>query len=201
MIRIVVADDELLIRDAMEQLLNLAANMEVVAVASTGADALAQIERHGPDIALVDLQLPDITGIEVARRARNIVPDCKIAIFTSHGRPGYVNEALEAGVQGFVPKTITGPEFFRCIEAIIDGKTYFDERLMATALAHGRSPLSERESQILRLAADGAPIEDIAAQVNLSVGTVRNYISSALAKLNTTNRHQATQIARSKGWI
>jgi two-component system response regulator DesR len=200
-IRLVLADDEALIRDAVAALLGLEADLEVVAVAGTGPEAIAAVERHLPDAAVLDLQMPGADGIEVAEAVARCAPGCGVVIVTSHGRPGYLKKALAAGVRGFLPKAAPAAVLAAAVRQVAAGGRYVDPELAADAISAGDSPLTPRESDVLELAADGAPVEEIAQRAALAPGTVRNYLSSAVAKLGVTNRHEAVRVARSKGWV
>ena len=210
-IRIVIADDETLIREALEAILSLQADIDVVAVAASGTEAIVQIERHRPDVAVLDLLMPGADGIEVAaaisassrssHSSQRTLQETKCLILTSHARPGYLKRALAAGVRGFVPKTTPAARLTEIIRRLHAGQRYVDPELSAEAIAAGDSPLTPREADVLELAADGAPVEEIARRAALSPGTVRNYLSAAALKLSAPNRHAAAEIARSKGWI
>ncbi len=200
-IRVLLAEDETLIRDAVATLLGLEDDLEVVAVAGSGDEALAAAIKHSPDIALLDLQMPGLDGIEVAERLATELPSCGCLIVTSHGRPGYLRRALEAGVRGFLPKTSSAAVLAGAVRTVHGGGRYVDPELAADTIAAGASPLTPRESDVLELAADGAPVEEIAARAHLSPGTVRNYLSAAVAKLAVTNRHEAVRVARERGWL
>ncbi|ANC32438.1 response regulator transcription factor [Isoptericola dokdonensis] len=201
MIRIVLADDETLIRDAVARLLDLEDDLEVVAVAGSGPEALAAIRRERPDVAVLDLQMPGADGIEVAEALLAEQPACGIVIVTGHGRPGHLKKALGSGVRGFLPKSVPATVLADTIRQVAAGGRYVDQELAAEAIAAGDSPLTAREADVLELAADGAPVEEIAARAALAPGTVRNYLSSAVAKLGVTNRHEAVRLARAKGWV
>ncbi|WP_047871232.1 response regulator transcription factor [Nocardiopsis sp. RV163] len=201
MTRILVADDEHLIRDAIAGLLDLEEDFEVVAQAASGDEALAMALKLRPDVALLDLQLPGPDGIEIARRLAAELPGCRCVIVTSHGRPGYLKSALAAGVNGFLPKTVSSRTFAEVVRKVAAGGRYVDPELAAEAISAGDSPLSPREADVLALARDGAPVEEIARRVSLSRGTVRNYLAAAAAKLDAANRHEAAHIAAEHGWI
>ena len=201
MIRILVADDEHLIRDAIAGLLDLEDDFEVVGRAGAGAEALAVAARLRPDVALLDLQMPEPDGIEVARRLGTELPDCRCIIVTSHGRPGYLKTALAAGARGFLPKTVSARTLAHVVRTVAEGGRYVDPELAAGAISAGDSPLTPREADVLGLARDGAPVEEIALRVSLSRGTVRNYLAAAIAKLGAANRHEAARIAADQGWI
>ncbi|WP_045739601.1 response regulator transcription factor [Actinoplanes rectilineatus] len=201
MIRILVADDEHLIRDAIAGLLELEADFTVVGRAATGDEASTLAARVRPDVALLDLQLPGPTGIEVARSLVTSLPECRSIIVTSHGRPGYLKSALAAGARGFLPKTVPAQTLVTVIRDVHAGGRYVDPVLAAEAISAGDSPLTPREADILALARDGAPVEEIARRVVLSRGTVRNHLASAISKLHAANRHEAAHIAAGHGWI
>ncbi|PFG44502.1 LuxR family two component transcriptional regulator [Isoptericola jiangsuensis] len=201
MIRIVLADDETLIRDAVARLLDLEDDLEVVAVAGTGPEAVAVVQRERPDVAVLDLQMPGADGIEVAEAVLAGQPGCGVVIVTGHGRPGHLKKALGAGVRGFLPKSVPATVLADTVRQVAAGGRYVDPELAADAIAAGDSPLTAREADVLELAADGAPVEEIAARAALAPGTVRNYLSSAVAKLGVANRHEAVRIARAQGWV
>ncbi|NEK87721.1 response regulator transcription factor [Blastococcus saxobsidens] len=201
MIRILLADDENLIRSALAALLALEDDLEVVAEAASAAEALALARAHAPDVAVLDLQLPDRDGISLAAELAAVVPGCGLVIVTGHGRPGHLKRALEAGVRGFLPKTVNSGVLTAVVRTVHGGGRYVDPELAAEAISAGDSPLTPREADILELAAGGAPVEEIAARAHLSPGTVRNHLSAAAAKLGAHNRHAAVTEARRHGWI
>jgi two-component system response regulator DesR len=200
-IRLLLADDEKLIRTALAALLGLEDDLEVVAEAGTGAEAVAMARRHRPDVALLDLQMPAPDGIAVAEALHRDLPGCASVILTSHGRPGHLKRSLAAGVRGFLPKTASAAVLADAVRAVHAGGRYLDPELAAEAISAGDSPLTARETDVLELAADGVPVEQIARRAALSPGTVRNYLSSAATKLGAANRHEAVALARSHGWI
>lgn len=201
MIRVLLADDENLIRSALAALLGLEDDLEVVAEAASAAEALAMARAHTPDVAVLDLQLPDRDGISLAAELAAVVPGCSSVIVTGHGRPGHLKRALEAGVRGFLPKTVNATVLSAVVRTVHQGGRYVDPELAAEAISAGDSPLTPREADILELAAGGAPVEEIAARAHLSPGTVRNHLSAAAAKLHAANRHAAVAEARRHGWI
>ncbi|MBA8796210.1 two-component system response regulator DesR [Friedmanniella endophytica] len=201
MIRVLVADDETLIRDAFVTLLGLEDGLEVVAQAASGPEAVAAARHQRPDVALLDLQMPGLDGIAVAERLAAEVPECRCLIVTSHGRPGYLKTALAAGVRGFLPKTASSAQLAEAISVVAGGGRFVDPQLAAEAIGAGDSPLSPREADVLALAAEGSPVEEIADRASLSAGTVRNYLSAAVTKLGVANRHEAARLARDRGWI
>ncbi|MEU1804377.1 response regulator transcription factor [Streptomyces sp. NPDC019937] len=200
-IRVLLADDEHLIRGALAALLSLEDDLLVVAEAASGPEALAMARAHRPDVAVLDLQMPVTDGVGVAAALRSELPDCRTMIVTSHGKPGHLKRALEAGARGFVPKTASARQLAEIIRSVHGGSRYVDPDLAADAISAGDSPLTARETELLDLAADGASIAEIARRAALSPGTVRNYLSAAAAKLHAENRHTAVRRARERGWL
>ncbi|QLH27125.1 response regulator transcription factor [Streptomyces sp. Rer75] len=196
-----LADDEHLIRGALAALLSLEDDLLVVAEAASGPEALAMARAHRPDVAVLDLQMPGTDGVGVAAALRSELPDCRTMIVTSHGKPGHLKRALEAGARGFVPKTASAQQLAEIIRAVHGGSRYVDPDLAADAISAGDSPLTARETELLDLAADGASVAEIARRAALSPGTVRNYLSAAAAKLHAENRHAAVRRARERGWL
>lgn len=173
----------------------------MVAEAASGPEALAMARAHEPDVAVLDLQMPGADGVRVATSLRGELPACRVLIVTSHGRPGHLKRALAAGVRGFVPKTVSAQRLAEIIRTVHGGNRYVDPELAADAISSGDSPLTAREAEVLELAADGAPVAEIAERAALSQGTVRNYLSSAVSKLGVENRHSAVRLARERGWV
>jgi two-component system response regulator DesR len=222
-VRLLLADDEHLIRGALAALLALEDDLLLVAEAATGPEALAMARAHEPDVAVLDLQMPGADGVSVATSLRAELPACRVLIVTSHGRPGHLKRALEAGVRGFVPKTVSAQRLAEIIRTVHAGNRYVDPELAADAISAGASPLTAREAEVLELAADaisagdspltareaevlelaadGAPVAEIADRAALTQGTVRNYLSSAVSKLGAENRHTAVRLARERGWV
>jgi two-component system, NarL family, response regulator DesR len=200
-IRVLLADDENLIRVALAQMLDLEEDLQVVAQAATGAEAVAVAAQVRPDVAVLDLQMPGRDGIAVAQELATTVPGCHCVIVTSHGRPGHLKRALASGVRGFLPKTTSAATLAEVVRLVHAGGRHVDPELAAEAIGAGDTPLTPREADVLELAADGSPVEEIARRASLSTGTVRNYLSSAVTKLGATNRHEACATARRMGWI
>jgi two-component system response regulator DesR len=182
MIRVLLADDENLIRTALAALLALEEDLQVLAQAASGAEALAMARAHHPDVAVLNLQMPDRGGISVAAEMGTTSPDRAVVIVTGHGRAGHLKQALTAGVRGFLPKTVNAGVLTEVVRTVHRGGRYVDPQLAAEAISAGDSPLTPREADVLELGAGGAPVEEIAARAHLSPGTVRNYLSSAAAK-------------------
>ncbi|MFE9363852.1 response regulator [Streptomyces sp. NPDC006978] len=200
-VRVLLADDEHLIRGALAALLALEDDIVLVAEAATGPEALAMALAHRPDVAVLDLEMPGADGVKVATSLRTALPGCRTMIVTSHGRPGNLKRALEAGVRAFVPKTVSARRLAEIIRTVHAGNRYVDPELAADAISAGDSPLTAREAEVLELAADGAPVAEVAERASLSQGTVRNYLSAAVSKLGVENRHAAVRLARRRGWV
>ncbi|WP_433431221.1 response regulator transcription factor [Nonomuraea sp. CA-141351] len=196
--RVLLADDEHLIRGAIAALLDLEEGIEVVAQVGRGDEVVAAVAEHRPDVAVLDIEMPGMDGLSAAEQ---ISSHCKIIILTSLGRPGYLRRAMAAGVGGFLGKDASAEELAMAIRKVQAGGRYLDAELAAAAMAAGDSPLTERERDALRLAGDGATISRIAAELHLTEGTVRNYLSSAMAKLNAQNRLEAIRTAQRMGWL
>ncbi|MEV4169662.1 MULTISPECIES: response regulator transcription factor [unclassified Nonomuraea] len=196
--RVLLADDEHLIRGAIAALLDLEDGIEVVAQVGRGDEVMAAVAEHRPDVAVLDIEMPGMDGLSAAEQ---ISSQCKIVILTSLGRPGYLRRAMAAGVSGFLGKDASAEELAMAIRKVQGGGRYLDAELAAAAMAAGDSPLTERERDALRLAGDGATISRIAAELHLTEGTVRNYLSSAMTKLNAQNRLEAIRTAQRMGWL
>jgi two-component system response regulator DesR len=201
MIRLLVADDETLVREALAVLLGLEPDITVIAQADNGTDAVALAASRLPDIAVLDLEMPPQDGLWAAERIRERTPGVKVMLVTRHARPGVLRRALAAGVSGFVPKTTPAERLAQIIRDIGQGKRYVDPEIAASALTEDRSPLTERELDLLRATRGGGTIEEIAAALHLAPGTVRNYLSTAMRKLDKKTRHAAAQHAWEQGWI
>ena len=200
MIRVLIADDEDMIRTALAALLRLEPDLDVVAECGSGAEALAAAERTRPDVCLLDLEMPGIDGIDTAARLARTVPT-RCLVVTRHARPGVLRRALQAGVDGFLPKSRPAQDVAEVIRLVAAGRRYVDPEVAADALADERSPLTDRELDVLRAGRRGETIAQIAAVVHLSPGTVRNHVSSVLGKLGVATRQQAVLAAEERGWI
>lgn len=200
-IRLVIADDQALVRGALGALLDLEPDLEVVGLAADGAEALRLVEELLPDVCLMDIQMPDVDGIEATRALRESSAGTRVLIVTTFARPGYLRSALDAGASGFIVKDSPAEKLADAVRRVHAGMRVLDPALAEESLFDGANPLSERERQVLRLAADGASAAAIAAEVFLSAGTVRNHLSAAIGKTGAANRAQAVRIALDKGWI
>jgi two-component system response regulator DesR len=200
MIRLLLADDEDLLRGALAALLELEEDLSVVAEATTSTDAVRLAREHRPDIAVLDLEMPPADGLRAAEEIRAALPT-RIVLVTRHARPGVLRRALSAGVSGFVPKTTPAARLAEILRDIAAGRRYVDPDIAASALTEDDCPLTDRELQVLRAARTGASVNDIADQVHLAPGTVRNYLSAAMTKLGVSSRHAAAHRAWEQGWI
>ncbi|MFL0425712.1 response regulator transcription factor [Micrococcus luteus] len=199
-ISVLVADDEVLIRGAVEALLALEEDLEVLPGISDGIAAVAAAQEHRPDVCLLDLEMPGLDGVEAARQILRSVPT-KVVIFTRHARPGVLRRALAEQVSGFVPKSTPAEELAVVLRQVVAGRRYVDPEIAASALTAERSPLTERELDVLRAGRDAARVEDIAAALHLAPGTVRNHVSNAIGKLGVRTRQEAERAAWEAGWI
>ena len=201
MIRLLLADDEDLLRGALAAaLLELEEDLTVVAEAATSTDAVRLARQHRPDIAVLDLEMPPADGLAAATEIQAELPT-RIVLVTRHARPAVLRRALAAGVSGFVPKTTPAARLAEILRDIAAGRRYVDPDIAASALTENDCPLTDRELQVLRAARTGASVNEIAAQVHLAPGTVRNYLSAAMAKLGVSSRHAAAHRAWEQGWI
>lgn len=201
MIRLLLADDQELIRTALAALLSLEEDFEVVATVGRGDDVVAAAKAHRPDVALLDIQMPGIDGLAAAAVLAQEVPECRSLILTTFGRPGYLRRAMESGAYGFVVKDAPAEQLSDAIRRVAAGERVVDPSLAADTLAHGSSPLTPRERDVLVAARLGATASEIAEKLFLSEGTVRNYLSAAIAKTGGRNRAEAVQVADGRGWL
>lgn len=200
MIRVLIADDEGMIRSALAALLRLEADIEVVAECSDGEQAVAEALRVAPDVCLLDLEMPVLDGVEVAARLTRAIPT-RCIVITRHARPGVLRRALAAGVSGFVPKSRDAAEVAAVIRTVAAGRRYVDPEVAADALSDERSPLTDRELDVLRAGRRGETTGQIARALSLAPGTVRNHVSAVIGKLSVSTRQQAVLIAEERGWI
>ncbi|GAA1814527.1 response regulator transcription factor [Agromyces neolithicus] len=199
-IRLLIADDEHLIRGALVALLNLEPDIEVVASADNGATAVEQAIATTPDVCLLDLEMPEADGLEAAARILAEVPT-RVVIVTRHARPGVLRRALASKVSGFVPKSTAAEDLAHVIRDVAAGRRYIDPEIAATALTAERCPLTDRELDALRHSRSTMSVQQIADRLHLAQGTVRNYLSSAMTKLDAASRHEAAETAWQQGWI
>jgi two-component system response regulator DesR len=200
-IRVVLAEDQAMVLGALAALLELEPDIEVVARAANGRDALRAAEQLAPDVLVTDIEMPGMTGLEVAAALRISRPAVRTVILTTFARPGYLRRALDAGARGYLLKERPASELAEAVRRVHQGLRAVDPALAAEAWSADEDPLSDRERQILQRAGDGRSSSEIAAELRLSEGTVRNYLSEAIAKLGAANRIDAARIARAKGWL
>jgi two-component system response regulator DesR len=200
-IRVLLAEDQTLVRGALRALLDLEDDIEVVAEVGRGDEVVGAARAHRPDVALLDIEMPGKDGIEAARELATELPGVRAVVLTTFGRPGFLRRAMEVGAAGFLVKDSPVAELARAIRAVVAGERVIDRDLAAAALALGATPLSAREADVLRAAAGGATVADIAGRLFLSEGTVRNYLSSAIGKTGARTRVEAARVAEEKGWL
>lgn len=200
MIRVLLADDEGMIRSALAALLSLEDDIDVVAECANGEEAVAAALRLKPDVCLLDLEMPGLDGVEVAERLRRVLPT-RCVVVTRHARPGVLRRALASGVAGFLPKSRGADEVAAVIRRVASGARYVDPEVAADALSDERSPLTDRELDVLRAGRRGETTGQIARALSLAPGTVRNHVSAILAKLAVRTRQQATLVAEERGWL
>ncbi|WP_309127137.1 response regulator transcription factor [Microbacterium sp.] len=200
MIRVVIADDEAMIRSALAALLRLEDDIDVIGECADGVQAVALAEKLQPDVCLLDLEMPGLDGVQVAERLRRSVAT-RCVVVTRHARPGVLRRALASGVAGFLPKSRSADEVAEVIRRVAAGGRYVDPEIAADALSDQRSPLSDRELDVLRAGRRGETTGQIAKALSLAPGTVRNHVSAVLSKLHVATRQQAVLMAEEQGWI
>jgi two-component system response regulator DesR len=200
-IRILMADDQHLVRGALAVLLGLESDFEVVAQVSRGDAVVGAAIEHRPDVALLDIEMPGMDGLAAAAALHQQLPGCKVLVLTTFGRSGYLRRAMEAGVLGFLVKDAPVEQLADAVRRVARGERVVDPVLAASTLAGGSSPLTARERDALVAGRDGATVADIAARLFLSEGTVRNYLSAAISKTGTRNRIEAVRTAEDNGWL
>lgn len=200
MIRVMLAEDQAMVRGALSALLNLESDIEVLGSAPDGEAAWRELQRLKPDVLVTDIEMPGLTGLELAQRIQRHELPMKVIIVTTFARPGFLRRALDAGVSGYLLKDAPAENLAEALRMVHRGGRAIDPQLALEAWSEA-DPLNDRERQVLRLAGEGQSASDIAAQLNLSHGTVRNYLSEAIGKLGATNRIEAYRLARQKGWL
>jgi two-component system response regulator DesR len=200
-IKVLIAEDQRLVRGALAALLGLEGDIDVVAEVGRGDEVVARALESRPDVALLDIEMPGLDGLAAAAQLRRALPGCRVLILTTFGRPGYLRRAMEAGASGFLLKDAPATELASAIRRAAAGGRVVDQALAVEALSEGSNPLTEREREVLAATVDAATIADIAAQLSLSEGTVRNHLSAAIQKVGARNRAEAARIALERGWI
>lgn len=201
MIRVLLAEDQSMVRGALAALLTLERDIEVVAEVARGDEVVAAAERARPDIALLDIEMPGMDGLSAAGELHRTFPSCKVLILTTFGRPGFLRRAIDSGAVGFLVKDAPAAELADAIRKAMVGLRVIDPGLATAALSEGASPLTERQREVLAHARSGASVAEIARDLYLSEGTVRNYLSEAMSKLDARNRNEAARIAEERGWL
>jgi two-component system response regulator DesR len=200
-VRVLLADDQTLVRSALAALLELEDDFEVVAQVGRGDEVVGAALQARPDVALLDIEMPGVDGLAAAAALAHELPQCKVIMLTAFGRPGYLRRAMEAGASGFVVKDAPAEQLADAVRRVAQGQRVVDPALAAATLAGGASPLTGRERDVLVAARDGATVADISAKLFLSEGTVRNYLSAAIAKTGVRNRVAAVRVADERGWL
>jgi two-component system, NarL family, response regulator DesR len=201
MIRVLLAEDQAMVRGALAALLALEGDIEIVAEVGRGDEVATVALATKPDVALLDIEMPGCDGITAAAALHSKLPSCRVLILTTFGRPGYLRKAMESGVVGFLLKDAPSAQLATAIRRTMAGERVVDPTVAMAALSEGNNPLTERERDVLAAATGGASISEIASSLSLSEGTVRNYLSVAIQKLNAHNRVEAAHIAEQKGWL
>jgi two-component system response regulator DesR len=201
MIKLLLADDQALVRGAMAALLDMEADLKVVAEVGRGDEVLPAARDHDVDVALLDVEMPGIDGVAAARELHRAMPKVKVLMVTTFGRAGYLRQAMAAGASGFIVKDTPARQLADAVRRVHEGLRVVDPALAAQSLAQGDSPLTERETDVLRSARDGGTVADIARDLHLSEGTVRNHLSSAIGKTGARTRAEAVRLAVDNGWL
>ena len=200
MIRVLLAEDQALVRGALSALLRLEPDIDVVGAAADGEEAWRAVQQFKPDVLVTDIEMPGLTGLELAQRMQRHELPCKVVIVTTFARPGFLRRALEAGVGGYLLKDAPAEQLAEALRKVHRGGRAIDPQLAVEAWSDA-DPLNDRERQVLRFAGEGLSAGDIAERLSLSQGTVRNYLSEAIGKLGVGNRIEAYRLARQKGWL
>jgi two-component system response regulator DesR len=200
-IRVLLAEDQTMLRGALEALLNLEPDLSVIAQAANGREAMKLALEHRPDVVVTDIEMPERSGLELAADLKNADSKARVIILTTFARPGYLRRAMDAGARGYLLKERPASELAEAIRRVNAGLRAIDPALAAEAWSSDEDPLSDRERQILQRAGEGRSSAEIATELRLSEGTVRNYLSEAITKLGAANRVDAARIARARGWL
>lgn len=200
-IRVVLAEDQTMVLGALSALLELESDITVVSTSANGREALDSVRRLAPDVLVTDIEMPQMTGLELAAALRADHPNTRTIILTTFARSGYLRRAMDAGARGYLLKDRPAKELAEAVRRVHRGLRVVDPALATEAWNAEPDPLTDRERQILQRAGEGRSSTDIAAELHLSEGTVRNYLSEAIAKLGASNRIDAARIARTKGWL
>lgn len=200
-IRLLIADDQAMVRGALAALLDLENDLEVVGQVGRGDEVVDACREHRPEVVLMDVEMPGMDGIAASAALRRAMPEVRVLVVTTFGRPGFLRRAMQAGVQGFVVKDTPATQLADAVRCVNEGLRVVDPQLAADSLAFGESPLTAREAEVLKAASDGGTVADIARSVHLSEGTVRNHLSSIIGKTGGRTRADALRIADENGWL
>jgi two-component system response regulator DesR len=200
-IRLLLADDQALVRGALAALLDLESDLQVVAEVGRGDEVVTAAVRERADVALMDVEMPGLDGITATAALRKALPSCRVLVVTTFGRPGYLRRAVEAGASGFVVKDTPARQLAEAVRRVHAGLRVLDPALAEESLVSGASPLTARETEVLRAARGGDTVSDLAAVLHLSEGTVRNHLSAAIGKTGARNRAEAVKLAEDRGWL
>jgi two-component system response regulator DesR len=201
MIKLLLADDQALVRGAKAALLDMEPDLKVVAEVGRGDEVVEAVRAHGADVALLDVEMPGLDGVAAARELHRVVPSCRVLMVTTFGRAGYLRQAMAAGASGFIVKDTPARQLADAVRRVYEGLRVVDPGLAAQSLAQGDSPLTDREADVLRAAADGGTVADIARALHLSEGTVRNHLSAAIGKTGARTRAEAVRLSVDNGWL
>jgi two-component system, NarL family, response regulator DesR len=200
-IRVVLAEDQSMLRGALAALLSIEADIEVLGSFADGEQALQAVAKHRPEVLVADVEMPKMTGLELTARVRELYPETRVLILTTFARPGYLRRALDAGASGYLLKDRPSEELAQAVRSVSRGVRALDPQLASDIWSAEKDPLTDRERLILRRAGDGESTAELARSLRLTEGTVRNYLSEAISKLQAPNRFEAVRIARNKGWL
>jgi two-component system response regulator DesR len=200
-IKVVLAEDQGILRSSLTVMLGIEPDIQVVAAASNGTDALRAVGLHRPLVLVTDIEMPQLTGLDLAHRVKELYPETRVLILTTFARPGYLRRAMEAGAVGYLLKDCPSTEMAQAVRRVARGERIIDPVLAAESWYADVCPLTEREREVLRRAGEGESTADLARSLRLTEGTIRNYLSEAISKLGAHNRTEAARIARSKGWL
>ena len=201
MIKVLLADDQALVRGAMAALLDMEPDLKVVAEVGRGDEVVDAVRDHEVDVALLDVEMPGMDGVAAARELHRVAPACRVLMVTTFGRAGYLRQAMAAGASGFIVKDTPARQLADAVRRVHEGLRVVDPALAAETLASGDSPLTPREGDVLRAARDGGTVADIARDLHLSEGTVRNHLSSVIGKTGARTRAEAVRLAVDNGWL
>lgn len=200
-ITVVLAEDQGILRSSLTVMLGIEPDIQVVAAAGNGTDALRAVGLHRPLVLVTDIEMPQLTGLDLAHRVKELYPETRVLILTTFARPGYLRRAMEAGAAGYLLKDCPSTEMAEAVRRVARGERVIDPGLAAESWSADAGPLTDREREVLRRAGEGESTADLARSLRLTEGTIRNYLSEAISKLGAHNRTEAARLARSKGWL